>query len=369
MLEQDFLYSPFSSAEEYFRHLFTDFPSVYNNPLYSLFGHLFITAGDSSFINGIPEQTNRFFPIPLLEDTFKNLAAIGGCSVVFSRHSRYIPSRFHCHGYFEMIYQYRGFSQHNINGYEFRTKPGDLIILTPYTYHSVISPCDDGLAVNIGIKLSDFPERYPYILNDNSALSLFFRSYTDGKKTYDFILFETDEKTLPAENILRPLLIQKKHNSSNGEQIGIYLQSAVHQIFASLLLFCEKYTLVPYTNKNTDTLIKIMLYIKNNYRTVDLSILANEFHFTEPYLSRMIKSGTGCTFSELLCNIRLNSSLLILEKTKLPIAEIAAMVGYKAPENYMRNFKAVYGITPSEHRKLKNRINEISENSETKETD
>ena len=45
---------------------------------------------------------------------------------------------------------------------------------------------------------------------------------------------------------------------------------------------------------NTDTLIKIMLYIKNNYKTVDLSTLASEFHFTEPYLSRMIKSGTGC---------------------------------------------------------------------------
>lgn len=354
MYNQDFLYPPFTSSEEYFRHIFLNCPSVYNDPLYSLFGHHFISAADSAFITGIPEQTHRFFPFPLSENSFKNLNAIGECSVVFSKHQRYIPSRFHCHGYFEMFYQYSGFSLHNINGFEFRAKPGDLIILSPYTFHSVISPCDEGFAVNIGIKLSDFKEKYPYILNDSSPLSLFFKSYTPEKKIYDFMLFETGENVFPPENILQPLIVQNSYTGNNGESIGIYLQSAVHQIFSSLLLFGNKFTLVPHTNKNTDTLIKIMSFIKNNYRIVDLGTLANEFHFTEPHLSRMIKSGTGRTFSELLCNIRLNSSLLTLEKTHLPISEIASMVGYKAPENYMRNFKSVYGMTPSEYRNSKN---------------
>ncbi len=354
MQNQDFFYPSFSPAEEYFRNFFQNFPAVYNDPLYRLFGHLFISATNAAFINDIPEQSNRLFSVPLPEDTFKNLNATGGSNVVFSMHQRYIPSRFHCHGYFEMIYQYSGFCIHNINGFELRTKPGDLIILTPYTYHSVISPCDDGLAVNIGIKCSDFMEKYPYILNDSSPLSRFFKSFKgEGKKTYDFILFETTEKNLPSHIVLHPLTVQNADNNVNSTEISIYLQSAVHQIFSSLLLFCDKFILMPYTNKNTDTLIKIMLYMKNNYKTVDLGTLSKEFHFTEPYLSRMIKSGTGRTFSQLLCNIRLNSSLLLLEKTKLPIAEISAMVGYKAPENYMRNFKTVYGITPSEHRKSK----------------
>ena len=354
MITNDFLYPPLSPYEEYFHHLFIQYPDIYNDSLYNLFGHLFISVANSRYINETPEQASRFYPMPLPEESFKNLHAVGNCNVVFSRHQRYIPSRFHCHEYFEIIYQHSGFSLHNINGSEFRTKPGDLIILPPYTYHSVISPCPDGMAINIGIKLSDFKENYSYLLNENSVLSSFFKGCLKEKRLYDYILFETSHTPFLYNHFLYPLYIQETVTEENSSQAGVYLQSAAHQIFSALLLFPEKYTLVPHTNKNTDTLIKIMLYIKNNYKTVDLSTLASEFHFTEPYLSRMIKSGTGRTFSELLCNIRLNSSLLILEKTQLPISEIASMVGYKAPENYMRNFKSVYGITPSEHRKLKN---------------
>ena len=353
MLVNDFLCPPFSPHEEYFRQLCLQSPALYTNTLYNLFGHLFISNTDFVRIDAELEKINRFYPVPLPENSFKNLKVVGDSSVVFSRHHRYTPSRFHCHEYFEIIYQYSGFAIHNINGTEFRTKPGDLIILPPFTYHSIVAPCDDGLVVNIGVKLSNFRETYPYILKKNSPLSVFFNGCLKEKRLYDFILFETEGNTLISENIINALYVKKFSDKTNDDEIMIYLQSAVHQIISMLQLFSGKYTLVPHTSKNTDTLIKIMLYIKHNYKNVDLGALAAEFHFTEPYLSRMIKSGTGLTFSELLCNVRLNSSLQLLETTMLPVAEIAAYVGYKAPENYMRNFKSMFGITPSEYRKSK----------------
>ena len=63
------------------------------------------------------------------------------------------------------------------------------------------------------------------------------------------------------------------------------------------------------------------------------------------------------THSELLTNVRINNSLLMLENTRLPVAEIANLMGYKAPENYMRTFKSVYKLTPTEYRKFKKNLN------------
>ena len=349
----------FAEEEIYFKQIHDQHPMIYNDPLYSFFGHHFTSTlhSSSNLLNAIPEQSNRIFSTPLPEISFEKLHAANSCNVVFSRHLRYVPSRFHAHEYFEIVYQHRGVSNHNINGREFQTKTGDLIILPPLTFHSVCSPYDDSIVINIGVKMSNFKDYYGDFLQIDCVLSSFFKNCLNGKKSEDYVLIETEPPSVVSDVILNALMIQENSSGNNNFSVPGYLQASAFQLFSLLFMYyADKCKAMPYVNRNTNTLVGIMYYLKNNYKDVDLQKLAYDFHFTEPYLSRMIKSGTGHTFTELLSRVRLNTSLLLLENTLLPIADIANLVGYKAPENYMRNFKSVYGVTPTNYRKAKTNL-------------
>ena len=358
----DYLSKPLTPDEQYFKQLHDNRPGVYRDPLYNLFGHYFTSSIESTsdYLNGNLEQTNRLFARPLSESSLDNMNPLKSCSVFFSAHKRYIPSRFHAHEYFEIIYQYSGTSNHNINGLELKSNPGDMIFLPPRTFHSIISPSDNSITVNIGLKLSDFESNYGSFLQQNCVLTTFFKTCLKPQKTYDFILIKTPPQSIIGDVILNALLMQDNSTKISADteySYNTFIQASAYQLFALLFTFYGNSAKVfPYTNRNTATLVKIMDYLKVTYRDTDLKRLSSHFHFTEPYLSRMIKSGTGKTFSELLSSVRLNTSLLLLENTRLPVADIANMVGYKAPENYMRNFKSVYGVTPTSYRKTKTNL-------------
>jgi YesN/AraC family two-component response regulator len=94
-------------------------------------------------------------------------------------------------------------------------------------------------------------------------------------------------------------------------------------------------------------------YILNNYSTVTLKELSEQFNFSVPYCSKLIKSLTGYSFSELLTSVRMQQGERLLLLTQLSIAEISDKIGYEHPETFIRVFKRNFGISPSQYRKGK----------------
>lgn len=72
------------------------------------------------------------------------------------------------------------------------------------------------------------------------------------------------------------------------------------------------------------------------------------------YLSRLIKADCGCSFSELVHNIRCRFATYYLQSEK-EIVKVAEKCGYKSGSQFCHAFKKVYGMTPgkwqSEHLK------------------
>ncbi len=81
-----------------------------------------------------------------------------------------------------------------------------------------------------------------------------------------------------------------------------------------------------------------------------LETIARNFFLSPYYFCRLFKRLTGMTVMEFATSLRINKAKEILEKTNLPISEVARAVGYSDPNYFSRVFKKLTGMTPSRYR-------------------
>ena len=67
-------------------------------------------------------------------------------------------------------------------------------------------------------------------------------------------------------------------------------------------------------------------------------------------LSRLFSQKTNNTFSETLTFLRIQEAKRLLRKTRMPVAEIAAQVGYADVKYFYKQFKRATGETPASYR-------------------
>lgn len=109
-------------------------------------------------------------------------------------------------------------------------------------------------------------------------------------------------------------------------------------------------------------------YIHNHY-DVDIKIkdIAKSVSVHENYAQKLFKNSLGVTMIEYLCNFRMEKAALLLENTDIPISEISEIVGINSRQYFSYLFKKRFGKSPSQYRKLiekvseDNRISYISE--------
>lgn len=106
--------------------------------------------------------------------------------------------------------------------------------------------------------------------------------------------------------------------------------------------------------KNDTTISKsdeIIQYI-NKYYCQDLSLtdIAEQFHLTEPYVSKLIKESLGMSFKPYLNQLRVEKAKQLLTTQTLTIQIVAEKVGFKSTNSFIRVFKQFEGVTPGNYR-------------------
>ena len=84
---------------------------------------------------------------------------------------------------------------------------------------------------------------------------------------------------------------------------------------------------------------------------VSLNSLAEKYHYSVAYLSRMIKKETGYSFSEILTSLRLAQAAEMLQKEYGKISVIGEQAGFSEQKYFSQAFKKVFGMSPGEFRK------------------
>ena len=101
-----------------------------------------------------------------------------------------------------------------------------------------------------------------------------------------------------------------------------------------------------------DTITKITAYVNDNYnKKLSLQELSIHFNYSIAYLSRLFKQSLGNNFIDYYDDLRINYSLNDLVYSNKSIEDISLNHGFENSRSYVRAFKKIYNIYPSEYRK------------------
>lgn len=268
-------------------------------------------------------------------------------NILIQKHYRYTPKFNHKHSFFELIYVYSGGCTQTINEDRVDLKLGDICIVSPEVEHS-LGVFDDSLVINILIKRSTFNEIFFSLLTENNILSSFFTRILNSKRYNNYIIFHTGKDKILKSNILT-MIDEYIHDKRYSDVILNYML----MIFLAYLLrnHEKNVELSNEINHESEKVVEILGYIQDNYKDITLGKLSKEFHFTVPYLSKIIREFTGKTFTDILKKIRMDKASNLLITTNFSVNDISYMTGYDNKEHFIRTFKKYFGIPPTQYRR------------------
>lgn len=268
-------------------------------------------------------------------------------SVVTLRHNRYSPAIIHEHTFFELLYVYDGHCEQSISGNKHSLSLGDICIVPPGIRHSV-SVFDDSIVFNCLIRKSTLHTAFFNFLSNPNILTAFFLNNIYSENGNDYIIFHTGSDFEIQRDILY-MYWESINKSLYWDQMISY---TLMLVFGLLIRNYEKSIEVPtFTQKADVQRFALMQYIQDNFDTVTLPQIADKFHYTPEYTSRLIKSTTGKSFTQILQQVRLEKAQVLLQDTNLSVANIANQVGYETTEYFIRIFKKQMHMTPTEYRR------------------
>ncbi len=318
--------------------LFRDFAVVKQNKI-SLDSFLETYQYDVSGINMVmhPEKIASFRS----EDEFIST----GRNVSIVKHPRYFPLFYHEHGFFEMIYVISGNCIQHFQEKKIILSKGDLCLLAPGVMHG-IEVYNDSIILNILIRYTTFLDIFINTVRDKTQISHFFLDNIYSRKKVRYLMFQTQ-----GDAVIRNYILDMYMEQRNPDEYSDRIICSLVTIFFTQLIRRHQSTLeIPKSHKDgCET--SMINYIINEYKNVSIDQVADHFHYSRQYCSKLIKEVTGYTFSELLTNIRMQQSENLLVFTSMSIADISDKVGYKNPETFIRMFKKHMRDTPSHYRK------------------
>ncbi|MFA5008491.1 MAG: response regulator [Candidatus Omnitrophota bacterium] len=113
----------------------------------------------------------------------------------------------------------------------------------------------------------------------------------------------------------------------------------------------------------SDKMDKVKRFIERNcFKKISLNDAANAVFLSPKYLSRIFKQCTGVGFSDFRLNIKIDRAKELLEKTGYKIDQISDKLEYQNTESFIRQFKKLTSLTPTQYRTKATRSNKHSRN-------
>lgn len=140
---------------------------------------------------------------------------------------------------------------------------------------------------------------------------------------------------------------QRLHRSGHTPDPTRAMQDAV----AMIAEFCRqvrRHRQRPYSRLVRQVMDEIELHLSHAVSTGEL---AQRLHISESHLARQFKAETGHTISEHIAAERAARAAHLLATTDQPVRDIAAYVGYLDANYFVKVFRSVYQVTPTQYRR------------------
>lgn len=280
----------------------------------------------------------------LIVDSGKLLDA--GKLITVRPHTRFIHFPKHTHNFIEMVYMCKGSTTHIINGEKVVLEQGEILLLNQNSSQEIYPAMEGDIAVNF-IILPQFFDKTLQLMGESESLIRDFlvECLKSNHSSVGYLHFKVTN-VLPIQNLVENLIWTLVNDQTNKRSINQYTMAV---LFLLLMNHTDKIT-ASGNFADQEFNLSVLRYIEENYKTGELSQLAENLHYDVYWLSREIKKRFGCNFTELVQIKRLNHAAFLLKNTKLPVSEIAAYVGYENSSYFHRIFSTKFGMTPKVYR-------------------
>lgn len=268
----------------------------------------------------------------------------GSVEVRFSDDAYISSIGIHSHNFIEFAYLAEGYGTEWINDETYSMKPGYFSIIYPWQTHAVQLDAKRPLKYYFtAISMDNF-------LGAGSVAvelkDLFLRMRPNTASRYYFEGADADVLRRAFTEMLAEYTTRNKW----------WELSVKARILDVLILFDRRYGggcqpgRAP-VNKSTQQTADILYYIYNNFKDdLSLGMLSEHFELSESYLSALIKSTLGLTFSDYLHNLRLMYACTLLVSTDMSVTDASYASGFQSYRNFVRFFRKQYGVSPMQFR-------------------
>ena len=234
----------------------------------------------------------------------------------------------HYHNTFEVYYLLKGTCWYFIDGRSYRLFAGDIALIPPGVIHK--ASYDEPI----------------------SSRSLFNCSEDYIPRSVRPLLAEIPyfAKSEATEDLIRDIfqVIQKEYNEPDA-----FSADVIRNKVAQLLLTVAREGSKPHDRQESPIAERAGRYIRDHYaESVTLQDVAQYCFVSREHLSRIFKKETGFGFNEYLNIYRLKkANTLLMKQPRSRVAEIALSCGFGDSNYFSKQYKKMYGISPTDSRK------------------
>jgi len=186
--------------------------------------------------------------------------------------------------------------------------------------HEVIRVCLSDVNLNLQSLSSDIVIPCKGTLNYSDKIIVLMKQLQDSiRSNYDYT----------AINYMTTTILCELYNQSYRENFNmIQTNYSKKQIY---------YDIVDYVKRN----------VHHNIRVLDI---AEHFGYNKKYLSHMFGTIAGIPLKQFILHYKMEEANYLLTDTNQTINEIAMLLGFTDSHNFMKAYKKITGLTPTEYR-------------------
>jgi len=170
-----------------------------------------------------------------------------------------------------------------------------------------------------------------------------------GVQEYILKPVRTEELIIIIKNLVDMIIKEAGNNHAEIDRNADHLMPSLSELKSSTEI---QFIQSKEKSVNERLVNKIIVYVEEHYASnITLEKIAQDLWYTPNYLGTIFKQETKMNFSKYLMEYRIRQAAKLLQDHKLKILEVSILTGYNNIPTFIKNFKSVYGVTPSEYRK------------------